>query len=84
LFEAIAGGALMMMDPMLTLPNGYVNGSNIVIYHSLDRWHKFILYYLEHPQEQLKMACKGWVLAMKSHWTYHWMEELFFGQRLTS
>jgi spore maturation protein CgeB len=51
LFEAIVGGALVMTDPMLTLPDGYVNGSNIVIYHSLDQLRELILYYLEHPQE---------------------------------
>jgi hypothetical protein len=83
LFEAIVGGALVLTDPMHTLPDGYINGSNILIYHSLDQLRAFVLYYLEHPEERLRIASKGWELAMSRHRTYHWMEELFFGRRLT-
>mgnify|MGYP002173386837 CR=1 FL=1 len=83
LFEGIVGGALVMTDPMLSLPDGYVDRENIVIYKSTDELRQLIVYYLEHTEERLDIARKGWNLAMSRHRTYHWMEELFFGQPLT-
>jgi hypothetical protein len=83
LFEGIIGGALVMTDPMLSLPDGYVDRENIVIYKSTDELRQLILYYLEHTGERVEIARKGWNLAMSRHRTYHWMEELFFGQPLT-
>ena len=65
---------------MLSLPDGYVDRENIVVYHSLAELQSLILYYLEHSEERLEIAKKGWDLAMKRHRTYHWMEELFFGK----
>jgi spore maturation protein CgeB len=83
-FEAIIGGALVMTDPMLTLPDGYVDGGNILIYQSLDHMRDLIIYYLEHPEERLEIARKGWELAMNRHQTFHWMEETFFGKALSN
>jgi hypothetical protein len=83
LFEALIGGALVMTDPMWTLPGGYVHGENIVVYQTLEELRQYLLYYLEHPEERLEIARKGWQLAKSRHRTYHWMEELFFGKRLT-
>lgn len=82
-FEAIIGGALVMTDPMVSLPEGYANGTNIIIYESFDELRDLILYYLDHPVERLKIARRGWELAMREHRTYHWMEKLFFGKILT-
>jgi hypothetical protein len=84
LFEAIIGGALVMTDPMLSLPDGYVDGGNILIYQSLDHMRDLIIHYLEHPEERLEIARKGWVLAMNRHRTFHWMEETFFGKALST
>jgi spore maturation protein CgeB len=83
LFEAIIGGGLVLTDPMYTMPLGYTHGENIIIYHSLDELKHYITYYLEHPQERLAIARKGWQLAMEQHRTYHWMERIFFGTPLT-
>jgi hypothetical protein len=83
LFEAIIGGGLVMTDPMYTMPPGYRHGENIIIYHSLEELKHYILSYLEHPQEQIAIATKGWQLAMEQHRTYHWMERIFFGTPLT-
>jgi hypothetical protein len=86
LFEAISCGALVMTDPMLSLPDELVDGENIIVYHSLDHLRKLVLYYLDpaHNNERLQIAHAGWNLAMGRHRTYHWMEELFFGQRLSA
>jgi hypothetical protein len=86
LFEAISCGALVMTDPMLSLPDELVDGENIIIYHSLDHLRKLVLYYLDpaHKEERLQIARAGWKSAMGRHRTYHWMEELFFGQRITA
>jgi hypothetical protein len=84
LFEAIVGGALVLTDPMLSLPEGYVDGENIVVYHSLEELTKLVLYYLERGEERVALATKGWQLAMGQHRTFHWMERVFFGQPLTN
>jgi hypothetical protein len=85
LFEAFAGGAMVMTDPMLSLPEGLVDRENVVIYHSLQELEQLLLYYLDpaSEQERLQIARKGWELAMTQHRTYHWMEKLFFGKPLT-
>lgn len=36
LFEAIVGGALVMTDPMLAMPDGLVHQESIVVYNSLE------------------------------------------------
>jgi hypothetical protein len=86
LFEAISCGALVMTDPMLSLPDELVDGENIIVYRSLDHLRKLVLYYLDpaHNDERLRIARAGWKLAMGRHRTYHWMEELFFGQRISA
>lgn len=86
LFEAVSGGALVMTDPMLTLPDGLVDGENIIVYRSLDHLRKLVLHYVDpaHSSERLEIARAGWKLAMGRHRTYHWMEELFFGDRISA
>jgi spore maturation protein CgeB len=86
LFEAISCGALVMTDPMLSLPDELVDGENIIVYHSLDHLRKLVHYYLDPARndERLQIAHAGWKLAISRHRTYHWMEELFFGQRISA
>jgi hypothetical protein len=86
LFEAISCGALVMTDPMLSLPDELVDGENIIVYHSLDHLRKLVHYYLDPARndERLQIAHAGWKLAMGRHQTYHWMEELFFGQGISA
>jgi spore maturation protein CgeB len=83
LMKALIGGALILTDPMLTLPEGYVHGEDITVYKSLEELRDLVLYYWNHPEERLDIACKGWELANRHHQTYHWMEQIFFGNRLT-
>ena len=84
LFEAVIGGALVMTDPMLTLPEGYLNGTNIIIYKGFQHLRDLIIYYLDHPQERIQIAHQGWDLAMQRHRSYHWMEKLIFGKILST
>jgi hypothetical protein len=82
-FEAIIGGALVLTDPMVSLPEGYENGTNLVIYESFNQLRDLISYYLDHPEERLEIARRGWELAVREHRSYHWMEKLFFGKAMT-
>jgi spore maturation protein CgeB len=86
LFEAISCGALVMTDPMLSLPDELVDGESIIVNRSLDHLRKLVLYYLDpaHNDERLRIARAGWKLPMGRHRTYHWMEELLFGQRISA
>ncbi len=86
LFEALAGGALVMMDPMLAMPRGLVDGKNVILYHSREDLEDMLLYYLSPEQEEarLKIARNGYDLAMGSHRTFHQIEEIFFGTPLSS
>lgn len=83
LFEALVGGALVMTDPMITLPDGLVDTQSVVVYKSLDHLHELLLYFLEHAneQERLQIAREGTKVATTQHRSHHWMELLFFGQR---
>jgi spore maturation protein CgeB len=83
LFEAYAGGSMVMSDTMLSLPDGLVDGESIVIYNSLDELRSQILYYLEHEDKRLEIARRGFEIAIKQHRSYHWMEKIFFGKQLT-
>jgi hypothetical protein len=84
LFEAVIGGAMVMTDPM-ALPEGLVDKENIIVYHSLDHLKELLRYYLDlkNENERLAIARKGWEVAMSRHRTYHWMEQLFFGHRMS-
>jgi len=82
-FEAVVGGALVLTDPMLSLPQGFVNGTNVVTYSSLDELKRTIMYYLDRDDERIGIARAGYDVAMRYHRTYHWMERLFFGSAMT-
>lgn len=85
LFEAFVGGAMVMTDLMIALPPGLVDGENIVMYRSLDELREKLLYYLNPEQKnvRLKIARNGYDVAMGQHRSYHRMEEVFFGKRLS-
>lgn len=83
LFEALISGALVLTDPMLTLPQGLMDRESVVVYHSLEELRGLIAYYLEHEEERLVIATTGRNIALTQHRTYHWMERLFFGKIIT-
>ena len=79
LFEALVSGALVLTDRMLSLPEGYENGTSIVEFESAENLVSLIRYYLEHEEERWDVARRGRELAMSRHRSWHRMEELIFG-----
>jgi len=73
-FEAMAAGALVMTDPSIHLPSGYVDGVNVVVYSISDLEQK-LLYYIEHDEKRIEVASKGWELAMTKHRSWNRMED---------
>jgi hypothetical protein len=87
LLEAMACGAMVMTDVMLSLPSmGLVNGKHVVLYDSDKSLRELILYYLhpKHEQKRLAIAKRGWQVAMERHRSWHRIEEMIFGKPLTA
>lgn len=86
LLEAMAGGAMVMTDAMLSLPSGLVDGQHVVVYDSAKSLRELILFYLhpKHEQKRLSIAKAGWELVMQRHRSWHRMEETIFGKPLTA
>jgi Glycosyl transferases group 1 len=83
LMEALVGGAMVLTDPMLTLPMGLVDRESIVIYQKLEDLPVLIDYYLGNEAERIKIARRGHRVALSLHRPHHWMERLFFGKVVT-
>lgn len=85
LFEAFTGGAMVMTDTMLSLPDGLVDGESVVMYKSREHLRLLLLYYLHPKQDEARMAIafKGFEVAMGRHRSHHRMEEVFFGKHLS-
>mmetsp|Transcript_196 Transcript_196/g.400 ORF Transcript_196/g.400 Transcript_196/m.400 type:complete len:132 (+) Transcript_196:195-590(+) len=79
LMEALATGALVMTDPMSSLPRYLKDGESLVVYHSLAELKEKILYYLDHDDERLAIARKGHWIAMNHHRSWHGLERIIFG-----
>jgi hypothetical protein len=83
LFEALVGGALVLTDPMLDFPPGLVHGKSIVVYHNSEDLQDKIVYYLEHPDERLQIAQRGYDIATKYHGPEQRMEDYLMGDWTT-
>eukprot|EP00547_Thalassionema_nitzschioides_P008325 CAMPEP_0194228902 /NCGR_PEP_ID=MMETSP0156-20130528/43610_1 /TAXON_ID=33649 /ORGANISM="Thalassionema nitzschioides, Strain L26-B" /LENGTH=460 /DNA_ID=CAMNT_0038961425 /DNA_START=352 /DNA_END=1731 /DNA_ORIENTATION=- len=59
-FEAMIGGGMVMTDFMYTLPEGYVDRVNVVIYDNSTHLVQLMEYYLQHSTERLEIAKQGW------------------------
>jgi len=80
LMEALIGGALVMTDPMHPLPYMLEDGKSVVVYTSLEDLKAKIRYFLEHEEERLAIAGRGFEVASTHHRTWHFMERLVFGR----
>jgi spore maturation protein CgeB len=70
LYEALISGALVMSDPITYLPYGVVDGTSIVIYHSLDDLRSKVRYYLttgRGSRDRLRIARAGMRAALRYH-----------------
>jgi hypothetical protein len=84
LMEALASGALVLVDRMVAPAVGLVNATNIVYYDSLSSLDRLIRYYLvDHPSERHAIAKRGRDYALQRHRSWHVMESLLFGRPLS-
>jgi spore maturation protein CgeB len=72
--EALAGGAMVMTDPMHPLPYHIKEGKHVVVYRSISELQKLVKYYLEHEKKRLKIARAGYKVAMRDHRSWNIME----------
>jgi SAM-dependent methyltransferase len=84
LLEAVVSGACVLHDFMFGLPAGLEDGKSIVLYRSAKEFEEKILYYLQHDEERMEIGRRGREIAMSRHRSWHRMEEVIFGERLTS
>jgi spore maturation protein CgeB len=77
--EALAGGALVLTDPMHPLPCGIEDGLHVVVYNNMTELKYYLKYYLEHDNERLTIARKGYQAAMSNHRSWNIMEKMVFG-----
>lgn len=79
LMEAMAGGALVLTDPMHPLPRGIEDGSHVVVYNNMTELKDYLKYYLENDEERLAIAKTGYLAAMSNHRSWNIMENVVFG-----
>lgn len=82
LMEALIGGGLVLTDPMMHMPAGFVDGKNIVVYNNLKDLKDKICYYLssEGSSLRVKIALAGRRLAMEHHKADHMYKRLVYGR----
>jgi hypothetical protein len=77
LMEALASGALVFSDPMVAPPKYLVEGEHYVVFTSKEDLKRKVRFYLEEcPTERLRIANKGWTLAMQQYRSFHLMEQV--------
>jgi hypothetical protein len=86
ILEAMASGALVLSDNILQAPtspkrnsSGLIDGTNILFYKDLESLHQLVEYYLEHDEERLAIAKKGWEYSMGLQRSWQGMETILFG-----
>ncbi|KAL7529327.1 hypothetical protein ACHAWF_002937 [Thalassiosira exigua] len=79
LMEALAGGSLVMTDPMHPLPYKLKDKDGLIVYKSLQELEKAILFYTMNPAKRLRIARRGHYIAMTYHRSWHVMERLLLG-----
>jgi hypothetical protein len=79
LMEALMSGAMVMTDPMLSLPEGLEDGKSIIVYQSLQDLAEKVKYYLAEDQAPMRqrIAKEGYDIAMSRHRSWHLMERIF-------
>ena len=82
LWEALASGAMVLTDPMLTLP--MKDGIHLRIYQNLTHLVQLVDYYLQKDDERLQIAQAGYRQALSRHRSWHRMEEIILGRPYTT
>ncbi len=76
LMEALVSGAMVMTDPMLTVPIELQENVSIVIYHSLEELVTKAQYYLDYEDERIAIAKAGYNVAMNHHRSWYLVERM--------
>jgi hypothetical protein len=84
LMEGLSSGAMILADETLILPRGLRHGESLIMFHSYSDLREKILYYLQHDEERISIAKKGWDIALGYHRSWHAMESLVFGHPITN
>jgi len=83
LMEGLASGAMIVADFMLSLPKGLKDRESVVLFRSEAELREVLPYYVQHDEDRLRIARKGWEVVMSRHRAWHRLEELLFGRPLT-
>lgn len=83
LMEALSSGAMVIADETLILPRGLRHAESLVIFDSFSDLREKLFYYVQHDTERLKIAQRGWEIAMGYHRSWHALESVIFGQPIT-
>jgi hypothetical protein len=83
LTEALSSGAMVLADETLVLPRGFRDGESLVIFTSFEDLREKLLYFLQHDEERLRIAKKGWEVVMGYHRSWHGIEAVIFGEPVT-
>ena len=83
LMEALSSGAMVIADETLILPRGLRHAESLVIFDSFSDLREKLLYYVQHDTERLKIAQRGWEIAMGYHRSWHAQGFVIFGQPVT-
>jgi hypothetical protein len=77
LFEALASGAMVMVNTMLTpVRNRFIDCRHLVCFRNLDDLEDKLYYYLENEDQRLAVAQRGFDHAMKHHKVSDRIEEM--------
>lgn len=82
--EALSSGAMILADDTVILPRGLRHGESLVIFSSFSDLREKLLFYLEHDAERIRIAKRGWEIAMGYHRSWHAMESVIFGAPVTN
>lgn len=75
-FEAIACGALLVVDDQRDVLSLFESGKHLVVYHNHKELREILSYYLEHPDEARKIAQQGRDTVIKKHTFRHRVDEM--------
>lgn len=68
LFEALASGALVFSDQMLTpVKNPLIDKKHIIYYKNIKQLHQLLIYYLNNTKEREEISKNGYQYSMKYH-----------------
>ena len=81
LMDALLSGALVMTDPMSSLPLFLEDRVNIVVYRSPAELKRLLKFYLlrDHEAERIEIGRKGREIALRHHSPAAWVERMVFG-----